>query len=210
MDRVTTLARAEGLGLPEPARRPVVVALPCFAEIYEQGFPFVWRSLRSMGVPEQALRDAAQDVFLVVHRRLDTFNGTSAIKTWLFGITLRVARDHRRAARRKAAHSAPPPPFASERDPLDAAVAHQPSPVEQLEAAEASRVLLRLLDELDEDRRAVFVLTELEQMSAPQIAEALGLNVNTVYGRLRAARQEFNAALERHQARERHAQRRDP
>ena len=63
------------------------------------------------------------------------------------------------------------------------------------------RVLQKLLDELDDDRRAVFVLAELEQMSAPDIADALGVNVNTVYARLRAARRDFEQGVAREGAR---------
>jgi RNA polymerase sigma-70 factor (ECF subfamily) len=200
MDRATSLADAELLPPPAPYDSVERAARPTFAEIYRDGFSFVWRNLRRLGVAEESVRDATQDVFLVVHRRIDSFNGTSTIKTWLFAIALRVAQDHRRAARRNAAHAAPASP-PNERDPLDRAVAHQAGPLEQAEAAEANRLLLQLLDELDEDRRTVFVLTELEQMSAPEIAEALGLNPNTVYGRLRSARQQFNQALARFRAR---------
>jgi RNA polymerase sigma-70 factor (ECF subfamily) len=173
-------------------------ARPSFAEIYRDGFSFVWRNLRRLGVAEESVRDAAQDVFLVVHRRIDSFDGTSAVKTWLFGIALRVARDYRRSLRRAVARTAPP---SDDPNPIDQFVAREAGPFERAAAAEANRLLLQLLDELDDDRREVFVLTELEQMSAPEIAEALELNVNTVYGRLRAARQQFNQALARHRAR---------
>jgi len=207
----TTLATVHEVDLPD-AVLPRVAAgpAPAFVEIYEAGFPFVWRTLRRLGVPLESLSDAAQDVFLVVHRRLSAFDGTSAVNTWLFGIAMRVARDHRRAAKRKQVHSAPPPPPPDDRDPLERVVAQQTGPLEQCEAAEANRLLLRLLEELDEERRAVFVLTEVEQMSAPEIALALGLNLNTVYGRLRVARQQFNDALVRYRAREQRTTRRVP
>lgn len=72
-----------------------------FASVYAEGFAFVWRSMRRLGVAPEAVPDAVQDVFVVVHRRLESFDESSTLKTWLFGIVLRVARDYRRTARRK-------------------------------------------------------------------------------------------------------------
>jgi len=71
-----------------------------FAQIYEEYFAFVWRSLRALGVSRSALDDATQDVFVVVHRRLSDFEGRSSLKTWLFGIACRVAANHRRSRER--------------------------------------------------------------------------------------------------------------
>jgi RNA polymerase sigma-70 factor, ECF subfamily len=153
--------------------------------IYREHFHFVWRTVRRLGVPPASVDDAVQDVFVVVHRRLRDFEARSSVKTWLFGIALRVAKDHRRALRRKGGH-----------DPLgDDLLDHRPGPVEMVAQAEAVELLDRLLDRLSDERRAVFVLAELEQMTAPEIAEALGVGVNTVYSRLRAARADFEAAV---------------
>lgn len=162
-----------------------------FDAVYEAHFDFVWRSLRRLGVREAALDDAAQDVFVVVHRRLREFAGRSSLKTWLFGIALRVARHHRRTAARRDADALPD----------SVADLHSPTPHECAAQAEAVRVLHALLDQLDDDRRAVFVMMELEQMSAPEVTEALGIPLNTVYSRLRLARRDFEAALARHHAR---------
>jgi RNA polymerase sigma-70 factor (ECF subfamily) len=167
-------------------------ALPAFEVLYEQHFDFMWRSLRRLGVPDAQLDDAVQDVFLVVHRRLGEFEGRSTVKTWLFGIALRVASVHRRAAARRPTEPLPEEPSDLGAQPLADALT---------EAAEAARLLHRLLDCLDEDRRAVFVLAELEQMTAPEISTALGVNLNTVYSRLRLARRDFDVALARHRAR---------
>jgi RNA polymerase sigma-70 factor, ECF subfamily len=182
---------------------------PTFAEMYRDGFAYVWRNLHRLGVAPEAVRDAAQDVFLVVHKRIDSYDGSAAVKTWLFAITMRVASQYRRSARRAAGRSVPPQQTL-ESDPLDRAVSSQPSPFDEFEAREANRLLLELLDELDDERRAVFVLTELEQMSAPEIAQALDINLNTVYGRLRTARQQFNQALTRFHARKPVARGRQP
>jgi RNA polymerase sigma-70 factor (ECF subfamily) len=170
-----------------------------FEAVYEDCFDFVWRSMGRLGVDPSAVEDAAQDVFVIAHRRLADFEGRSSVKTWLFGIALRVAHDHRRAARRKRSQG-----FVPEAEADTAAVADTtaPSPLESATRAEAVERLQTILGELPEDRRAVFILAELEQMSAPEIAEAVGANLNTVYTRLRTARREFNEAVARHAARD--------
>ena len=164
---------------------------PAFEVIYEQYFDFVWRTLRRLGVAEAALDDAAQDVFVVVYRRLADFRGHSTLKTWLFGIVVRVVRTHRRTTLRRGT------------EPLGDREPHcpLPGPAEATEQAEARELLHRLLDQLDDDKRVVFVMVEIEQMSCPDVAEALAVNLNTVYSRLRAARRDFEAALARQRAR---------
>lgn len=164
------------------------------AELYEQHFEFVWRTVRRLGVAERALDDAVQDVFIVVHRRLHEFEGRSTIKSWLFSIARRVAHDHRRRSSRKDRGEELPdaiPDMAS------------PSPLEAVARTQAAELLHDFLDSLDDDKREVFVLAELEQMTVPEIAEAIGVNLNTVYSRLRAARHAFEQAVHRHHARER-------
>jgi RNA polymerase sigma-70 factor (ECF subfamily) len=158
-----------------------------FDEVYEVYFDLVWRMLRRMGVAMPTIDDAVQDVFIVVHRRLESFERRSSIKTWLSGIALRVAHDHRRTLRRKGGHEALDPTLS---DPAD-------GPHEHLEKNRAVRELDAVLGELGEDKRAVFVLAELEEMTGPEMAEALGVPMNTVYSRLRAARRDFEAAVER-------------
>lgn len=163
------------------------------ARIYQEHFDFVWRSARRLGVPDSAVDDVVQEVFIVVHRQLASFEGRSSMKTWLFGILRNLVRRHRRSwARRRE-------------EALDEAgvVAAGNRADEHLAQREARSVLHALLAQLDDDRRAVFVLAELEQMSAPEIADATGLKLNTVYSRLRLARAEMEKALERHLARER-------
>jgi RNA polymerase sigma-70 factor, ECF subfamily len=174
-----------------PTAGPPHSGQPDFAAVYETYFDFVWRSLRRLGVPESGLDDAAQDVFLVVHRRLAEFEARSTLKTWLFGIVLRVVSTHRRTAARR-----PTVPLGDE-----PAAAPTRAPEELTDASRAAALVRELLETLDEDRRAVFVLTELEEMTAPEISAALGVNLNTVYSRLRAARRDFDAALARHRRR---------
>lgn len=152
-----------------------------FDELYDREFDFVWRSLRRLGVPASSLDDAAQDCFVVVHRRLDSLRPDASVKAWLFAIALRVARNYRRTARRKPTTSLD----------TESAESAELGPFESAASAQARRTLQRFLDSLDEDRRAVFVLAELEELSAPDISEALGARVNTVYSRLRTARERF-------------------
>jgi RNA polymerase sigma-70 factor (ECF subfamily) len=161
-------------------------------EIYERHFPFVWRTARRLGAPESALDDVTQDVFLVVWRRYEEFEGRAALKTWLFAIVRNIVRAHRRTLQKPDAATA-----AQELDEIaDSASDHR---ARQLEA---ERFVNRVLDHLDDDKREVFVLAELEQMTAPEIAGLIGIPLNTVYSRLRLARQEFAAVAARDRARD--------
>jgi len=169
----------------ETTPSPVVPAARAFEDLYGQYFDFVWRSLRRLGVPKELLEDATQDTFVVVHRRLADLRPEASAKAWTFGIALRVARDYRRSQRRKPTMSYD----------MDSTPSPSNGPFENAAAAQALRVLERFLGTLDEDKRAVFVLAELEEMSAPEISEALGGSVNTIYSRLRIARERFVAFL---------------
>jgi RNA polymerase sigma-70 factor (ECF subfamily) len=175
-------------------------ATPLFDDVYTAHFPFVWRSVRRLGVDASAVDDVVQEIFLVVHRRLDEFEARSSMKTWLFGIVLRVVRQHRRTLSRKPAQLG----GAASIDPDVDRVRDERSrgPQDHLLEREAVRTLHAILDELDDEKREVFVLCELEQMTVPEIAEAVEANVNTVYSRLRAARRDFDQAVARHRARD--------
>jgi RNA polymerase sigma-70 factor (ECF subfamily) len=162
-----------------------------FSAVYEQYFDFVWRTCRRLGVPERNTDDAVQDVFIVVHRRLCDFEGRSSLKSWIFGIARRVSKDHRRRISRKERGEALPETLA---DPSGN------SPLESVQKREAVRLLHHLLESLDDDKREVFVLAELEQMTVPEIATSIDVNVNTVYSRLRAARKAFEKAVKRYRA----------
>jgi RNA polymerase sigma-70 factor, ECF subfamily len=183
--------------LSRPVKSPIEPALatpsmrPGFTALYDEHVDFVWRTLRRLGVPDAQLDDATQDVFLVVYRRLPEFEGRSSARTWLCGIALRVASAHRRAAARR-----PTVPLAEDVTDERARAAE-----DLTDATQAAAVVRAVLEELDEDRRAVFVLAELEEMTAPEIAAVLGVNLNTVYSRLRLARRDFEVALARHRSR---------
>lgn len=164
---------------------------PAFAEVYESCAKLVWRNLRRLGVPDAALEDAAQDVFLVVHRRLPEFEGRSSLRTWIFGIVLRVAARHRRKARGVAVRETPIP---SELGQALSAPAHE-GPFERTLQRQATDMLHRVLEQLDDEKRALLVMVDLEQTSVAEAAEALEVNLNTAYSRLRAARRAFEAEL---------------
>jgi RNA polymerase sigma-70 factor (ECF subfamily) len=163
-------------------------AVVSFLAVYREHFAFVWRSVAQLGVEPSAIADAVQDVFVVVHRRQADFEGRSSVKTWLFGITRRVVADHRKSRRRKPA--TPTEPML-----LDAC-AQDDGAMSKLEAAD---LVGALLDTLDDVKREVFVLAELEGMTMAEIAEATSTNANTVAARLRAARAAFERALVEHE-----------
>ena len=178
---------------------PEVVVVPPFEVVYEEHFDLVFRNVRRLGVPEALVDDAVQEVFLVVYRRLGQFEGRSSLKTWICSIVTRVASDHRRALRRKSPHACGK---AEAVDIETVADERAEGPHEHTVRLEGARLLHRLLDELEFDKRTVLVLAELEQMTAPEIADALEENVNTIYARLRAARRDFDQAVARERARD--------
>jgi RNA polymerase sigma-70 factor (ECF subfamily) len=158
---------------------------PTFEDVYDQHFALVWRGLHAQGLDGAALDDAVQDVFLTVHRRLPTFEHRSEITTWLYGIVRHVAFNHLRRYRRKGGGVELLPTLASS----------QPGPDQIASDHEALRFLQRFLTGLDEAKRQVFLLCEVEQLPAPEVSRALGVKLNTVYSRLRAARREFARAV---------------
>ena len=180
-------------------RAQVLQPLPPFETIYNEHFGLVFRNIRRLGVPEALVDDAVQEVFLVVYRRLGQFEGRSSLKTWIFSIVARVASDHRRTLRRKSPHTRNPD---SSVEADDIADERAEGPHERMERIEGVRLLHRLLDEIDDEKRIVLVLAELESMTVPEIADTLGENVNTIYARLRAARREFEQAVARERARD--------
>lgn len=165
-------------------------ALPRNAgEVHARHAPFVWRSLSALGVREADLEDQLQEVFLIVHRRLGEFRGEAKLTTWLFSICLRVSSAYRRSARRRPAHT--------HEVPEQGAHAERPAtPEEELHARQLRAVMERFLDELTPERRALFVLFEVEETPCGELAELLGVPVGTVYSRLHAVRQEFLRTLE--------------
>ena len=143
----------------EPAGRPA------FAAVFREHAPMAWRALRHMGVHEADLKDVSQEVFLVVHRKLASFDGTSTVRSWVYGICIRVASDYRRAARRRRevlGEDAPEPSYPAPQQDL-------------LEHERALAWLDGVLGTLDEAKRAVFVLFEMEELSHDRGGSRLGM-----------------------------------
>lgn len=159
---------------------------PDFEQLYTLYFGFTWRVLGHLGVAPASLDDAVQEVWMVVHRRLAEFEGRSALKTWLFGIALNVARNQRRADHRRA-HGVPTIGLEDSPD----------SDPELVRAGnEAWQQVQCFLGTLDEQRRGIFVCHLLEHLSARETAEATGVDVTTVYQRVRSLRQAFKTWLD--------------
>jgi RNA polymerase sigma-70 factor (ECF subfamily) len=157
-----------------------------FRALYDDHFDFVWRTLLHFGVQAAQAEDAAQEVFVILHRRRADYDGSTPLRSWLWGMCRRVAQAQRRgvarAQRRSEVAPAPHPSL-----PPDAA----------LEQKQAVDFVERFLEGLSEELRPVFVMMEIEGMSAPEVAAALGVNVNTVYSRLRLARAQLEQASAR-------------
>lgn len=163
-----------------------------FRTLVREHFDFVWRSLRRLGVSAADADDAAQEVFMVVCRRLDDVTPERE-RAFLFGISLRVASTRRRSQNRRA------------EDPdadLDRLPEGRLDPERLAELASARAVLQRILDRMSEEQRVVFVLAELEELATNEIAALLEIPVGTVSSRLKAAREAFRAAVARLAARE--------
>lgn len=158
-----------------------------FVEIYREHFDFVWRNARRLGVPASSADDVVQEVFIVVQRRLPDFDGRVPVRSWIFGILGFIVRRYRRGFQRKDARWVP-----FEHAPREAFASRaELTPSESAEKAEQVRLLETLLAKLDEDKRTLLILSELEEWTLREIAAHLGSNINTVYSRLRAAKRAF-------------------
>ncbi|MDX2086251.1 MAG: sigma-70 family RNA polymerase sigma factor [Kofleriaceae bacterium] len=155
--------------------------------MFDECFDFVWRSLRRLGVPAATVDDATQEVFLVASRRLDDI-ALGSERSFLFATAIRVASTARRGQARRGEH---------DERAVAGLVDVSPSPAEVVDRQRARAVLDRILDDLDDDLRAVFVLYELEEMTMAEIATTLELAPGTVASRLRRAREQFQACATR-------------
>lgn len=157
------------------------------AALFREHGPYVYRVLRRLGVGESDVPDACQEVFVVVHRRAEEFEGRSSVRTWLYGIAARVASEQRRRVRRRRELVTDvPPELLAENAPDEATLMRQ-----------ARDLLDGILDTLDDDKRAVFVLYEIEELSMAEVATALECPLQTAYSRLHAARGLVEAGIRR-------------
>ncbi len=157
-----------------------------FDEVFDALSADIWRALLRLGVRERDVDDALQETFLVVHRRLGDFEGRSSLRTFVYGIALRVASDYRRRAYHRRVQlpgELPDSAVAAEQDRWTA-------------RRDARAVLDALLAQLDEPKLQVFVLFSIEELPMAEVAEAVGCTVKAGYRRLDAARKQMKKTLE--------------
>ena len=159
--------------------RAVATAPSDFSALFTDHAPHVWRAVRGLGVREADIEDICQEVFVIVHRKLAGFEGRSSLRTWIYGIALRVVADHRKRA------------YRTREQLVDTLPDYGLAASQEQHTAErqAWRMLQTLLAGLSEDQRQVFVLYELEQLPMREIAALLGCPLQTAYSRLEAARE---------------------
>jgi RNA polymerase sigma-70 factor (ECF subfamily) len=162
-----------------------------FATVYDRNWKNVARWVRALGGPDADLDDLTQDVFLVVRRKLDAFDGRN-LSGWLYRIAARTVSDHRRRAWFRKLFLRPREVI------LDEIAEEGPSPERTLERAEARRALHKLLRRMSDKRRTALVLYEIEGYSSDEIAALEGIPVATVRTRLHHARKEFLVLLSKH------------
>lgn len=159
--------------------------VPDIATLYQAHARQVWRTLSRLGVHPPGIEDAVQDVFLTAHQRLASFEGRSNPGTWLVGIAVRVAANARRSTQRRGHVRL-----------LDGLADPAQGPEQQLSQQRSLQELEQVLAKLPEEQREVVVLIDLEQLTAPQAAEALEVKLNTVYSRLRLGRAALSKAVQ--------------
>ncbi len=157
-----------------------------FPDLFRTHAPFAWRCLRRLGVAASDADDVCQEVFMIVYRKLGEYDGRASLRAWIYGICVKKASDHRRLARNK-------------REQIGAELPEPPHPGAGPEAhADSRRALAKLdlvLDDLNDDQRAAFVLYEVEGLSLQEVAESCGAPLQTIYSRLQTARRAVEAAL---------------
>ncbi len=160
------------------------MSAPSFDDVYAGELRYVFNTLRRLGIPLRDIEDLTHDVFVVVHRKLADFDPSRPLRPWLFGIAFRVASQYRRK------HSNRHEDLGVERSERSAASDPWPQ-------ARARDLVVKALDELEWEPRAVLILADIDEATANEIGDALEMPVNRVYSRLRIARRDFRSAVER-------------
>ena len=156
-------------------------------EIFQTHAAFVLRLVRRLGVRPNDVEDVAQEVFVIVHRRRADLRTGVQVRSWLLGISRRVVAKYRRQVQRRQELPSP------QLDALPVAC----DQVDQLESARDRARLEVALTRLDDEKREVFVLFELEGVDMRDVADMVRCPLNTAYSRLYAARQIVRQALNR-------------
>ena len=170
----------------DPDAEAELAAASSFEALFRAEFAYVYGTLRRLSVAARDLEDVTHDVFVQVYRRFDTYEPLRPVRPWLFAFAVRVATDYRRLARHRYERQV-------ETEPVDSA----PSPADAVAKAEVLAHAFEALNAIELDRRAVFILHELDGFVMTEVAAALGISVNTGYSRLRLARAEFRRAARR-------------
>jgi RNA polymerase sigma-70 factor (ECF subfamily) len=163
------------------------LAAPDFERLYEENLDYVWSSLRRLGVHPAHLEDTAHDVFIAAWRKLADYDPSRPIKPWLFGISFRVASDFRERASVRREVQGEEIEREDERPGADALIHEQ----------QRKALVRRALEAIPIERRAVFIMHELDGAPIPEVATALDVPLNTAYSRLRLARRDFEAEVQR-------------
>jgi RNA polymerase sigma-70 factor, ECF subfamily len=157
---------------------------PDFRSVFDREFSYVWTSLRRLGVAPRDLEDVTHDVFVEVFRNLDRYDPARPMRPWLFAFAFRFASDYRRLVRHRVEIYV---------EPVGRSAA--PAADDVVAARELRALIATALDSIDLVRRGVFILHELDARPMAEIAETLGIPLNTAYSRLRVAREEFTATF---------------
>ncbi len=179
-------------GDPQAHRMTSPAETPALAVIAAEQGEFLWLTLQRLGVRRADCSDVVQNVLLVVHRKLHTYDGRAPLRAWLYGICVKEASTHRRRAWVRREQPASPEAMAAA--PL---AAPGEDPERSLSAREQEARLEAMLDELDADKRAVLVMYEIEDFSCEEIASLHGIPLGTVHSRLHAARRRLRAVWDR-------------
>lgn len=174
------------MSAPHPARAEAPAVDAAVERLYREQHAFVWRNARRLGCADEWVDDAVQEVFLVAARRLDELTPESNVRGWLFAIVFRIVQ---RLQRDRARYRARMQRFGETQGDAQQR-SHE-------DASQAARHLRQLLAQLDDAKRVVLILVELEGMTSAEVAAALGVPQGTVDTRLRAARRRLQELLER-------------
>ncbi len=155
-----------------------------FEALFRAELGYVWKTLERLGVPSRDVEDVAHDVFVAVYRNFTHYDRTRPIRPWLCGFAYRTASDYRRLARNRYERTA-------HDGDMDA-----PESDRAARRIEARDLALRALDRVELERRVVLMMHDIDGHGAPDIARELEIPVNTVYSRLRLARDEFRRAVD--------------
>jgi RNA polymerase sigma-70 factor (ECF subfamily) len=164
---------------------PAAPTAATFRQLFDAQAHFVWRSLLGLGLSETDVADASQQVFVVLHRKLDRLEPGCQLRTFVYGICLRVASDFRRRAHLQRERLCAEPPERT----------GPPTQEVELVQRQALHLLEAALEHLDPVQRAAFVLYEIEELPMVEVARVLGCPVQTAYSRLHAARRGVAAAM---------------